>query len=53
MGLGWFVLGMAARIPHDAWHSLVWSAECLPGRFGASSISSNGGGDSSPPILSV
>jgi hypothetical protein len=27
---------VAGGILHDAWHSPVWSAECLPGKFGAS-----------------
>jgi hypothetical protein len=26
---------VAGGILHDAWHSPVWSAECLPSMFGA------------------
>jgi hypothetical protein len=32
--LCWFIPGVARGIPHDAWCSPVWSAECLPSRFG-------------------
>jgi hypothetical protein len=32
----------------ETWHSPVWSAKCLPSRFGASSDSGN-----SPPVFSV
>jgi hypothetical protein len=33
--LCWHIPGVAGGIPHDTWHSPVWSAECLPSRFGA------------------
>jgi hypothetical protein len=46
-GLCWFIPGMAGGIPCDTWCSPVWSAECLPSRFGASS------GSGSPPVFSV
>jgi hypothetical protein len=32
--LFWFVPGVAGGILCDAWHSPLWSAECLPSRFG-------------------
>jgi hypothetical protein len=32
---GWFIPGVAGGILRDTWHSPVWSAECLPSRFGA------------------
>jgi hypothetical protein len=41
----WFIPGVAGGILHDAWHSPVWSAQCLPGRFGAS------GGDGGLRVL--
>jgi hypothetical protein len=34
-GLCWFIPGVAGGISCDAWLSPVWSAECLPSRFGA------------------
>jgi hypothetical protein len=34
-GIYWFIPGVAGGIPHDTWHSPVWSAECLPSRLGA------------------
>jgi hypothetical protein len=33
-GLCWFIPGVAGGILCDAWHSPVWSAECLPSKFG-------------------
>jgi hypothetical protein len=47
-GLCWFIPVVAGGKLHDAWHSPVWSAECLPSRFGA-----NAGGSCSSPLLSV
>jgi hypothetical protein len=34
-GLCWFIPGVAGGIPHDARHSPIWSAKCLPSMFGA------------------
>jgi hypothetical protein len=34
-GLCWFIPGVAVGIPHDAWCSPVWYAECLPSRLDA------------------
>jgi hypothetical protein len=48
-GLCWFIPGMSGGILHDAWCSPVWSAECLPSRFGAS----GGSGRGSPPVFPV
>jgi hypothetical protein len=33
-GLCWFISGVAGGMLSDAWHSPVWSAKCLPSRFG-------------------
>jgi hypothetical protein len=49
-GLCWFILGVAGGILRDAWRLPVWSAECVPGRFGDSS---NSGSKSCPPVFSV
>jgi hypothetical protein len=42
--LCWFIPGVAGGIPPAAWHSPVWSAKCLAGRFRA-------GGSGSPVFL--
>jgi hypothetical protein len=34
--LCWFIPWVAGGIPHDAWCSPIWSAKCLPSRFGIS-----------------
>jgi hypothetical protein len=40
---------VAEGTPRHTWCSPVWSAKCLPGRFGAGC----GGGGGSPPVFSV
>jgi hypothetical protein len=51
-GLCWLIPGVAGGILHDTWHLPVWSAECLPCRFGAGSSGGIGGSSGSPPVFS-
>jgi hypothetical protein len=59
MGLCWFIPGIARGNLCDIWHSCVWSAQCLTGRFGASGGDSGGSNASicsssgSPQVFSV